>query len=120
MTDYFERNYVIDNLREIDGPREKHHKIELSDRDHRERLQPTLIISKELQDAGFVYKPPIEEDAMSPALKEKFEKARKLTKDTKVVDIRKKDAKSKSKSTERKSKKIHSKSKRSAVEKVQE
>lgn len=117
MTSNFERRYVIDRSRESDGPRERHHSIELSDRDHLERLLPP-IVSKELEEAGFIYKHPIQSE-MPTELKEKFEKAKKITKDTKVIDSRKKDAKSKSKIIKSKSKKTNSKSNRTTVARLQ-
>lgn len=114
----FEKSYVIDNSREADGPRERNYSIELSDREHLERLQPPKV-SKEMEEAGFVYKPPIEEESMSLALKEKFEKARKLTKDTKAIKLGENNAKSKSKSIKSKTKKNNPKSNKPAMASVQ-
>jgi len=107
----------MNNTREEDYPREKHPSIELSDQEHLDRLRP-LKVNKQLEDAGFVYNPPVDEEAMSPALKEKFEKARNITKHTKVVDLRGKDEKSKSKATERKPKKNNPKPNKPAVAKI--
>lgn len=81
MNQLFEKNYVIDNSRDADGPREKHHKIELSDREHVER---------------------------------------ELTKDTKVISLRNKDAKNKSKSVKSKPKKNNPKSNRATMASVEE
>ncbi|CAB4132283.1 hypothetical protein UFOVP256_14 [uncultured Caudovirales phage] len=112
----FERTYQIDNSREADGPREKHHSIELTDREHLERLgvkfsdDPLYVkFNTEL-----VYRPP-EEGYLTPALKEKKALAEKITKDTKVIDL---NEKSKSKTTKRKPKKNNSKSNAAAVAKV--
>lgn len=105
MSNGFERVYQIDPSREKDHQREKHTSIELSDHEHLIRLGcvPTghyvkfndkphfddepLKVSKEMEQEGWVYKEPPPEDAMSPALKEKFKKARKICQDTKVVTI---------------------------------
>lgn len=114
----FEKRYVIDNSREADGPRERVHTIELSDKDHLERLLPPQV-SKEMEDARFVYKPPVDEEAMSPALKEKFEKARKITKDTKVIDLRKKDVRKKSKTSKKTAAKNNTKPNKPAMASIQ-
>lgn len=79
----FERIYQIDPSREANHPREKHPSIELSDADYYATLQPK--VRKDMEEAGFVYKPPVEEESMSPALKEKFKKARKICEDTKTI-----------------------------------
>mgnify|MGYP001590167116 CR=1 FL=1 len=113
----FEKTYHRDPSREKDHRIEIHTTIELSDQEHLERLTPPSV-SKEMQDAGFIYKPP-EEEAMFPALKEKFEKARKITKDTKAIKLGQKDAKSKSKSTEKKPKKVSSKPNKPAMARLQ-
>ncbi len=107
----FERITVIDNSREADGPREKHHTIELSDREHRERLE-----------AKFVYVPPPPVEDMSPALKAKFNKARELTKDTKVIKLKegKKNVGKKSKNSKKTATKNNPKSNPPAVAQVQE
>lgn len=109
----FERIYQ-DNMREQHIPRERHPTIELSDQEHLERLS----VSKEMQQAGFIYKEPDLEN-MPTDLKEKFEKARKIAKHTKVVDLRGKDEESKSKSTTSKPKKVHSKANKAAVASLQ-
>ncbi len=107
--------------REEDIARERHPTIELSDLEHLERLgvkfcdDSPIKVSKDMEQAGFVYKEPVSEEAMSPALKKKFEKARQLTKDTKVIDLRKKDAKNKSKSPASKPKKNDRKPNKAAV-----
>ncbi len=98
----FERIYQTDPSREYSQGYEKHPSIEMSDEDY--------IKSK----TQLVYKPPIESE-MTPALKEKFEKAKRITKDTKVIDLRGKDEKSKSKSAKGKPKKNNSKPLKSAV-----
>lgn len=91
----FEKRYVIDNSREADGPRERHYHIELSDKEHLERISPPMI-SKETRNAGFVYKPPVaDDDSLSPALKAKFEIARNPTKDTNASKSKSKSPKSK-------------------------
>jgi len=79
--------------REEEPQRERHLTIELSDRDHLIKMRP-----------------PIDESSMSDSLKEKLWKARRIAKDTKVVDLRKKDEKNKSKSIAKKPKKVHTKS----------
>lgn len=106
----FERITVIDNSREADGPREKHHTIELSDREHRESFEAKLV---------YVPPPPVEE--MSPALKEKFNKARELTKDTKVIKLKegKKNVRKKSKTSKKATAKTNSKSDAAAMAQVQ-
>lgn len=71
----------IDNSREADRPREKHVSIELTDQQHRENLEAA---------AKLVYIPPKEEE-MSPNLQEKFKKAQELTKETKVIKLKKGD-----------------------------
>lgn len=78
----FERVYQIDPSREAHHPREKHPSIELSDREY---LQTR--VSKEMEQEGWVYREPPPEESMSPALKEKFKKARKICQDTKVIDL---------------------------------
>jgi hypothetical protein len=40
----------------------------------------------EMEQEGWVYREPPPEESMSPALKEKFKKARKICQDTKVID----------------------------------
>lgn len=138
----FERIYQIDPQREKGHQREMHPSIELSDEEYLERQQPK--VSKDMEEAKFVYKPPVmDEESMSPALKEKFKKARKLCQDTKVVTLPpvepppiamnlempelekaikkgKKNAKDKSKSPKSKSKKNSTKSNSAAVASVQE
>lgn len=74
----FERITKIDNSREADGPREKHYSIELTDKEHRERLEAAKLI----------YKPPPPVEEMTPELKKKFEKAQELTKETKVIKLK--------------------------------
>lgn len=101
------RRYVIDNSREADVPRERDYTIELSDKEHRERLQPR--VGKEMEDAGFTYRDPASEDSnMTKFMKNKFDNANKLTKDTQTINLRKEDAPSKSKSIKKKSTKIDS------------
>lgn len=86
----FERTYQIDNSREADGPREKHHSIELTDREHLERLgvrfptEPRLGVKF---NSGLGYRPP-EETNLTPALKDKKALAEKIAKETNVIDIR--------------------------------
>ena len=72
-----------------------------------------------MEEVGLVYKPPIAEDSMSPALKEKFEKARKIIKDTQITKLGHKDAKSKSKITKSKPKKNNPKSNKPAMESME-
>ncbi len=101
-------------------PRERDHTIELSDKEHLEKLRPIssepLKVSKEFEEAGLIYKRPgNQEDSMSPALKEKFELARKLCKDTQIIDLKDSNAKSKSKSAKSKSKKVSAKSNKTAM-----
>lgn len=134
----FERTYQIDPSREKEHQREMHPSIELSDEEYLARKEflrtgnyvkfnkgpkfddTPIKLAKQMEEAGFVYKEPVmDEDSMSPALKEKFEKARKITKDTKVIDLRKKDAKSKSKSPKSKAKKDNPKPNSAAVAQVQ-
>jgi len=107
----FERITKIDNSREADGPREKDYSIELTDQQHREKLEAQTKL---------VYKPPVEDGDMTPALKEKFEKARDLTKDTKVTKLKegKKNERKKSKTTKKTSSKNNPKSNTSAVAQV--
>lgn len=64
----FERVY------QIESPREITHQIEKN-------------LSIELSDMEFIYKPLVVEE-MSPDLKEKFEKAKKITQETQVIDLR--------------------------------
>ena len=114
----FEKRYQIDNSREADGPREKNHSIELTDREHLERLgvkfnDPPSYVKF---NTDLVYRPP-EEAQLTPALKEKKALAEKITKETKVIDL---NAKSKSKTIKSKPKKNNSKSNSAAVEKVQD
>ena len=114
----FEKNYQIDNSREADGPREKHHSIELTDREHLERLgvkfnDPPSYVKFNTE---LVYRPP-EEAKLTPALKAKKALAEKITKDTKVIDL---NEKSKSKTPKRKSKKNNSKPNAAAVAQVQD
>ncbi len=107
-------------MREEDHPRERYPSIELSDKEHLEKLTPP----------------------MSAALKEKFDKARNLIKDIKVTEIRNeppsipmklempilekaikkgnKDAKRKSKSPASKPKKNDSKPHKAAVARIQD
>ena len=91
----FEKVTKIDNSREADGPRENNYTIELSDKEHRERLEAAKIARQ----------PP-------PIIVEK------ITKDTKTVKIKreKKNAKSKSKSPSKKPKTTNPISDKSAVE----
>lgn len=115
MTSTFERTYQTDPSREIKIERECG-RIELTDQEHLERVR----LNQGMVDAGFIYKPPVmDEESMSPALKEKFEKARNLTKDTKITKLGQKDAKSKSKSTTSKPKKNNPKSNKPAVASIQ-
>jgi len=84
----FEKITKIDNSRESDGPREKHVSIEMTDQQHREKLEamkPTGMAVK--FNTSFVYRPPTPEE-MSPECREKWELAEKLTKDTKVIKLK--------------------------------
>lgn len=99
----FERRTVIDNSREADGPRERVDRIEMTDQEHREKLeamQPKKdgILSPDwqcrLKDPLYVkfngepvFKLP-DLDKMSPELREKWEKTQELTKDTKVIKLK--------------------------------
>ena len=105
----FERITKIDNSREADGPREKHHSIEMSDKDHRESLEVKLV-----------YRPPPPEEKMNPELKEKFKIARDLTKDTQVTKLKqgKKSERKENKNPTSKAKKNDSKSNGSTVAQV--
>jgi hypothetical protein len=93
----FERITKIDNSREADGNREKHHRIEITDKEHMEKMEASIKL---------VYRPPIPEQ-MSPELKKKFEKAQELTKDMKVKKIKlgNKNERKKSKTSEKRTKK---------------
>lgn len=103
----FERVYQIDPFREENLSIEKNLTIELSDREHLERLYPQ--VTKKMAEAGFIYRPHASEDSnMTECLKKKFEKAKQITKDTKTINLRKEDAPSKSKSIKKKSTKIDS------------
>ena len=119
----FEKIFQIDDCREKSHQRERHTSIELSDREQLERLgvRFTFNAAELDREVKLVYKPPVtDEESMSPALKKKLETARNITKDTQVIDLRKKDAKIKSKSTSRKPKKDNSSCNIPAMESVQE
>lgn len=101
----FERVYQIDPSREAHVQREKHASIELYDREYLEKKgfilsdhhvkfntgpkfdDTPLRVSKEMEQEGWVYKEPPSEQAMSPALKEKFKKARKICQETKIKTL---------------------------------
>lgn len=106
----FERIYQTDPSRESHIERERCC-IEMSDQEYLERL----MLSREMLDAGYVFNPP-DESTMSPALKEKFELAKKLTKE---ILPRKKDEKNKNKVSKKTTKKVHSKSNSPTVESIQ-
>jgi hypothetical protein len=108
----FERRTVIDNSREVEGLREKHYSIELTDKEHMERLEA----------AKFVYKPPSKEGEMNPAQKDKFEKVRKITKDMKTINLKEsnKNVKKKNKNIKKAIVKNNSKSDSPAMAQVQE
>ncbi|CAB4133896.1 hypothetical protein UFOVP264_60, partial [uncultured Caudovirales phage] len=76
----FEKLTKIDNSREVDGPREKHQTIELSDKEHMERLQAATKL---------VYRPPPPVEEMSPEMKKKYEKAVEITKENNVIKLNK-------------------------------
>lgn len=104
----FEKTY-------IDGPaREKIHQIEkhvIIERPDEPRFKSDFS-------AEFVYKPPIIEE-MTEDLKEKYEFAKKLTEDTKIINLRdKKNEKSSSKSSKSKPKKNNPKPNKAAMEKI--
>lgn len=156
----FEKIYQIDPERERDHQREKHPSIELSDKEYLENKgfvitgnfvkfnnkphfdDEPIKVSKEMEQEGWIYREPPPKDLMSPALKEKFKKARKICQDTKVIDLQpaeppkipmnlempkpektikesKRNAKSKSKNTKEKSKRNNSKSNKSAMANLQ-
>jgi hypothetical protein len=101
----------IEYGRETDPPREKDVRIELSDREHADRLEA----------AKFVYKPPSLQD-IPPEMLKKYQIAKKLTEETKVIKIKgvEKNEKSKSKIPKKGTKKVPAKSKPTAVESIQE
>lgn len=122
MKNTFERTYQIDPSRELDHKREKHSSIEISDEEYMKRKSCTgnfVKVSKDMEKEGWVYRKILPENEMCPALKEKFKKARELTKDTKVIELRSKDEKSSSKTTKRKPKKANPKSYTSTVASIQ-
>jgi len=95
--------YFYDPPFECREDREKHKTIELS---HVENS----TLPKYMLDAGFVYRPiDIDEYKMSPILKEKLDKAIRICGDTKTIEIKESNAKSKSKTTKKKNKKVPSK-----------
>lgn len=139
---------------------EKDSNIELSDKEYAERsavlrgIYPQSCnvdkksndepfkVSKEMQQEGWVYKELPPEEEMSPALKEKFKKAKKICQNTKVIDLReaqpaatlmhlemteleesikreKKNERQKSKTPEKRTKKANPKSNEAAVENIQ-
>lgn len=104
----------FEKIYHIDPSREHSPSIEMSDKKFIE------LQNKKLNPVGFAYRPPVEEESMSPTLKEKFNKARKLTKDTKVIKLEDPNAKSKSKSPKRKAKRVPAKVHTTTVESVQE
>lgn len=116
----FERIYQTDPSREQKQETESP-SIELSDKELLERLRGYRNIFTQTEDysADIVYKPPIESE-LPIELKEKFEIVKKLMKNTKTIDIRKKNEKSKSKTAKGTAKKNNSKANKSAVESVQE
>lgn len=93
-----------EGLREMKVQTEKHPSIELSDQEHLSKLVPSghyvkfnkgtkfddepLKVSKDMEEAGFVYKPLVEEN-MSPVLKKKYRLAKKICADTQVIKIEK-------------------------------
>lgn len=85
----FERRYVIDNSRGADGPREKHHTIELSDIEHRERLTPK--VSKDIETPKVVINEPSRSirspKAIGAVNKKNIEKAVKKVSDKKGIKI---------------------------------
>jgi hypothetical protein len=91
--------------REFDVPRERHTSIELSD---------------EMIKAGFVFRQPCTVDEnSSEVLKQKQALAEKLCESAIMIDLRKKDEKSKNKSIKKISKKHHTISNKPAVADVQ-
>lgn len=133
----FERRMVIDNSREADGPRERVDRIEMTDQEHKEKLeamQPKKdgILSPEwmcrLKDplyvkfnGDMVYRPP-DLEKMSPELREKWEKAQELTKDTKVIKLKegKKNVRKARKTTKKATQENNPESDTAAVATVQE
>jgi hypothetical protein len=107
----FERNYQIDNSREADGPREKHLRIELTDREHMEKLErfrPKLVYKSLIENSTLL-------DDSTP-LGKKYKKAKEFTKDTKVINLNEKD---KSKSIKRNPRKANPKPDATAMASVQ-
>lgn len=107
----FEKRTMIDNSREADGPREKHYSIELTDKEHMEKLEATRL----------VYRPIPKEENMNPELKEKFDKARELTKDTKIIKLKEdnKNVRKKSQTSKKTAKKTNPKPNTTAVAQIQ-
>ncbi len=81
----FEKVFITDPQREKTDNLDKHRCIELSD-------------SEFLKKCQLVYRPPNLEEPMSPIMKEKYERAKKICEDSYVIDLKpKKKTKSKAK-----------------------
>ena len=91
------------NDRERDEPREKCYVIERSDKEYA---------------ATFVFKS-LKTQEMTQELQEKYKLAEKIAENTKVIDIRIEDERSKSKSPKSKAKKLHKRTKQTAVASIQ-
>lgn len=109
----FERITYIDPSREIPIERERG-RIEMSDQEYLEKL----MLSREMLDAGFVCNTP-DESTMNPALKNKFNLAKIIEEEMKIIDAREKNAKNKSKVPKKTVKKANTKSNASTVESIQ-
>jgi hypothetical protein len=88
----FEKVFVTDPIREKMENLDKHRCIELSDKEY-------------LKKCELVYRPQNLEEPMSPVLKEKYEKDKKICEDTYVIDMRSQSVEQPKKKTKSKAKK---------------